>query len=292
MESLLYIQGSEVSPLTPLFLVHAISGLALPYLSLGSLANDNDDGDDDRLVYGISSPIYGNKNYRLPSTLDEVARQYISLIKREVQPEGPYLLGGWSLGGVIALKMAELLEAWGETVLHVVMIDSPNPENYPSFLNRAEHDDIASMTYERVAHGINAPGVTLDDDAGSSSDSQEDEEDDDLALSNLLPRMRRHIHNGLHMICTVRRNYFFPEYCDIPVTLVKCSSLTRPVPSLRAVRKDFLLKTFRDDLMGWQPTRFERFQTVKFKAQHDSAFDKAHVGDLTGILRNVLADIA
>lgn len=291
MDSMLYIQGNEASPLTPLFLVHAISGLALPYLGLNSLTNDNDQDDQHRLVYGISSPIYGNKNYRLPPSLDEVARQYISLIKREVQPKGPYLLGGWSLGGLIALKMAGILEAQGETVLHVIMIDSPNPENYPSFIDRAEHDSITSMTYNRVSNGINAPGMPFDDDNGSSSDSQDDD-DDDFSLANMLPRMRKHIHNGLQMLGTVKGNSFLSDRCQIPITLIKCSSLSRPMPTLRDIRKEFLLKTFRDELMGWQPAEFEHFRTVAFRAQHDSAFDKAHVGELTGILKAILTRVS
>ncbi len=150
METLLHLQGSKTSPFTPLFLIHAVSGLALPYLGLGSLTGEDFGGDEGRAVYGISSPIYRTRDYRLPTSLEDVARQYVSVIQREVQPEGPYLLGGWSLGGMIALKMASILEARGETVLHVIMIDSANPENYPAFVNRAEHEKITTLTYNKV----------------------------------------------------------------------------------------------------------------------------------------------
>lgn len=296
METILHIQGSEASPLTPLFLVHAVSGLALPYLSLGRLTEDSDGGEEEgRAVYGISSPVYSSGSYRLPPSIDDVATQYISLIQREVQPKGPYLLGGWSLGGMIALRMAAILETRGERVLHVIMIDSPNPENYPSFVDRAEHDKIVSITYNKVVSRINVPPNLLNDDnSGSSSESAEEQEedDDDISLATMLLRMRKHIYNGVHMISNVSSSNFLPDRCHIPITLVKCTSLSRPSPILRDARKDYVQKTFRDERLGWPSAKFEHFRTVKFKAQHDSAFDRAHVGELTGILRGVLARVA
>ena len=292
MDSILHIQGSDASSLTPLFLVHAISGLALPYLGLDSLTEDSEDDNEGRAVYGISSPIYGSKSYRLPVSIDDVAAQYISLIQREVRPEGPYLLGGWSLGGMIALKMASILEAQGETVVHVIMIDSPNPENYPSFVDHAEHDKITSLTYNKVVSRINVPNVLNADDDSSSSSESTDDEDDDFSLATMLLRIRKHIYNGVHMVSNESSNGFLPDRCRAPITLVKCTSLSRPSPTLRDVRKDFVQKSFRDERMGWQLARFDRFRTVKFRAQHDCAFDRAHVGELAGILRGILIKVA
>jgi thioesterase domain-containing protein len=44
-----------------------------------------------------------------------------------VQPHGPYLLGGYCLGGIIALEMARQLSTAGEKVGLVVMLDTYNP---------------------------------------------------------------------------------------------------------------------------------------------------------------------
>ncbi|MEY8840607.1 thioesterase domain-containing protein, partial [Cribrihabitans sp. XS_ASV171] len=46
---------------------------------------------------------------------------------RQVQPEGPYMLGGYSGGGITAFEMAHQLEAAGESVAVVAMIDTPLP---------------------------------------------------------------------------------------------------------------------------------------------------------------------
>ena len=295
MDTLVHLQGDEDSNLTPLFLIHAVSGLALPYLGLGPLsAADSDEADELRAIYGISSPVYSSKSYRLPSSVDEVARQYISLIKKEVQSHGPYLLGGWSLGGVIALKMASILEAQGETVLHVIMIDSANPEHYPSFVDRAEHEHITSLTYNNIAGRMKIPASLDEDDSSTSSESLEDDDDDDdeFNLVTMLPRMRRHIHNGVNMIASVYRKQFLTEPDQAATTLVKCSSPSHPSPKLRDFRKDFVQKCFHDECMGWQPAKFRDFRTVRFAGQHDSAFDKKHVGELTRILRSIVAGLA
>jgi thioesterase domain-containing protein len=46
---------------------------------------------------------------------------------RQVQPHGPYLLGGFSGGGLIAWEIARQLEAAGEEVPLVVLLDTPLP---------------------------------------------------------------------------------------------------------------------------------------------------------------------
>jgi thioesterase domain-containing protein len=55
-----------------------------------------------------------------------MAAAYLEEIK-SVQPEGPYRLGGWSLGGAIAYEMASQLAARGERVASLVLVDAELP---------------------------------------------------------------------------------------------------------------------------------------------------------------------
>lgn len=55
---------------------------------------------------------------------EDMARDYLEEI-RKVQPEGPYLLGGFSGGGITAFEMAQQLEAAGEKAAAVVLLDTP-----------------------------------------------------------------------------------------------------------------------------------------------------------------------
>lgn len=60
----------------------------------------------------------------------EAARDYIEEL-RQIQPAGPYLIGGFSGGGLTAYEMARQLRAAGEEVAMLVMLDTPLPLREP-----------------------------------------------------------------------------------------------------------------------------------------------------------------
>ena len=79
-------------------------------------------------IFQRRRPIYCIESYNIYSdhiidSLEELARKYIQEIKC-IQSSGPYSLGGWSLGGVIAYEMARQLEQEGESVPAIYMLDS------------------------------------------------------------------------------------------------------------------------------------------------------------------------
>jgi thioesterase domain-containing protein len=61
---------------------------------------------------------------------------------RAVQPLGPYHLGGWSLGGVVAFEMARQLTADGADVSMLALIDSPSPS---AFTGTGRDDDLSQL---------------------------------------------------------------------------------------------------------------------------------------------------
>ncbi|MGB7363993.1 MAG: thioesterase domain-containing protein, partial [Rhodococcus sp. (in: high G+C Gram-positive bacteria)] len=73
-------------------------------------------------IYGLQSPAL-TLDEPLPESLFDVAERYVGEI-RTVQPEGPYRLLGWSLGGTIAHAIATSLRASGESVEMLAMLDS------------------------------------------------------------------------------------------------------------------------------------------------------------------------
>jgi thioesterase domain-containing protein len=60
-----------------------------------------------------------------------MAARYIAAI-RVVQPEGPYLLGGWSFGGIVAFEMAQQFLRQGESVSMLAIIDVGTPHAIPT----------------------------------------------------------------------------------------------------------------------------------------------------------------
>jgi thioesterase domain-containing protein len=77
---------------------------------------------------GPGQPFYALQPVELPEarhspTIEAVAARYVALI-RAVDPEGPYLLGGYCNGGVIAYEMARQLIAQGSQVNMLFLIDA------------------------------------------------------------------------------------------------------------------------------------------------------------------------
>ncbi|MFD6883970.1 amino acid adenylation domain-containing protein, partial [Rhodococcus sp. NPDC060084] len=99
----------------PLFCIHSMYGLAWTYSGLTGFV-------DDRPLYGIQTRALSDNDY-LPGTIAEMADDYLREI-RTAQPEGPYNLMGWSLGGVVAHEVAVKLQKQGEFVESLVMLDS------------------------------------------------------------------------------------------------------------------------------------------------------------------------
>jgi len=103
---------------TPLFLVHAAEGNVLLYRSLASYLGE------DQPVYGLQSAGLDGKS-RIDGRFENVARRYAHEI-RQVQPHGPYMLGGYCLGGTIAMEIGRQLIEAGETVGLLAMFENFN----------------------------------------------------------------------------------------------------------------------------------------------------------------------
>lgn len=290
MESLFHIQGDASSDLSPLFLIHAVSGFALPFLALGPMSADTPS--TSRPVYGLSCPTYQYKSYILPHSLDEVAHEYVARIQSE-RSHGPYVLGGWSMGGMIAVRMAAILEEQGEEVLHLLLIDSANPQGCPQYVDESERSAVGEWTYNAYSKRTGLPGLEAMAGEQESSDYGSDgsggqEDDDEVDILEYLPRMKEHIYNSWDMINRAGQADDLATGLASPVTLIKCTSLATPPPGMSEERKRAIRHRFEDDRAGWT---MEKLKAIPVDAQHDDVFDGEHIGVVTDILRGVLEGI-
>ena len=100
------------------FCVHGAGGNVLLYRDLAArLGNDYP-------FYGLQSRGLDGKSTPL-TTVAEMATAYLEEIRR-FQPQGPYHLGGYCLGGTIALEIAGLLRQQGEEVALLALLDTYN----------------------------------------------------------------------------------------------------------------------------------------------------------------------
>ncbi|SDJ42953.1 amino acid adenylation domain-containing protein [Lentzea albidocapillata subsp. violacea] len=130
---------------TPLFCVHPAAGIGWVYSGL---------------LRGVDRPVYALQARSLtaqaPGSVAEMAADYVARV-REVQPEGPYHLLGWSFGGVVAHEMAVLLQEQGAEVALLTLLDAypvraddPGPDAMLASLGHGDRGELTGFTAEQV----------------------------------------------------------------------------------------------------------------------------------------------
>ena len=106
-------------PNSTLFCVHPLGGGISPYLSFAESIVD------EASVYGFTLWDQTGRSIVVDS-IPKIARSYIEQMM-DLQKDGPYLLSGWSSGGIIAHEMACQLSDKGKTVDMLAIIDAYPP---------------------------------------------------------------------------------------------------------------------------------------------------------------------
>jgi len=114
--SLVPISTTGAKP--PLFVVHGAGGNVLFLWTLARALGG------DRPVWGFQA--HGINGSEMPDpTIETMATRYVTELR--AAHDGPYILGGYSGGGIVAFEMARQLRAAGERVDRLVLFDSPLP---------------------------------------------------------------------------------------------------------------------------------------------------------------------
>jgi len=154
----------------PFFCMHAESGQILIYRELAQLLGS------DQPVYALQAQ--GLDGRCAPhNTIEAMATHYLDEI-RTVQPEGPYFLGGFCLGAVIAFQMAHQLHERGERAALLAALDASGPRfkkslwDYVYFAMQALRTNPMGLTRYLIStrllpQPVVVPGAA-DDDAASS----------------------------------------------------------------------------------------------------------------------------
>lgn len=110
--------GSKI----PLFLIHGGGMNILLFRSI------TEHFDADQPVYGLQALGFSHKT-DIPATIEEIAARYVNDILK-VNPDGPYALAGYSLGGFMAFEMAKQLTALGKEIKFLGVMDTYAGNNY------------------------------------------------------------------------------------------------------------------------------------------------------------------
>ena len=161
------------SPLVPLgrgegkrsfFCVHPVGGSVLCYAELARALGP------DQPFHGLQAPGLDGEQPPL-DTIQALAEVHVAAV-RAVQPRGPYLLGGWSMGGNIALEMAQQLQRQGEQVDLLVVIDgyAGNPEGP---LPAEEAAAVMTALFARDLAAISGEGPVMPDESLAAMEPDE-----------------------------------------------------------------------------------------------------------------------
>lgn len=127
---LVAIQPSGWRP--PFFCFHGAGGNVLSYRKLAYFLGG------DQPVYGLQSQGLDGTTPPL-TTIEQMATLYVKHI-RKVQPHGPYLLGGYCMGGTLAYEAAQQLQAMGESIALLALLDTMNWHKVPlTISSRSSH---------------------------------------------------------------------------------------------------------------------------------------------------------
>jgi amino acid adenylation domain-containing protein len=118
--SLVAIQPGGSKP--PFFCVHGHDGQVLFYRELAQHLGT------DQPFYGLQA-VWPSDAQTQPNRVEDMAAHYLREVHK-VQPEGPYLLGGFCFGGRVAFEMAQQLRAEGQPVALLALFDAYAPGCY------------------------------------------------------------------------------------------------------------------------------------------------------------------
>lgn len=153
------LRAGDAPDAPTLFLFHPAGGTTAVYQPLADLLPDD-------------VTVIGFERIDHLSTIEEKAAHYLATV-REMQPSGPYRLGGWSLGGCLAYDAARQLRAAGEEVEVVVMIDTILPDHS---LVDDEQEAIRGRFERFVEYLESTYEVSLDLDVDALMELPEDEQ--------------------------------------------------------------------------------------------------------------------
>jgi amino acid adenylation domain-containing protein len=159
---LVSIQAHGTRP--PFFCVHPIGGEVLCFYHLSRALGQ------DQPFYGLQAAGLKHPSEGVLS-ISDMAAQYLVAI-REVAPEGPYLLGGYSFGCTVALEMAHELRRAGEQVALVALIDGGAPGNAEKVDSLEDAISVAQWLRQQAREAGAELSISFDEIRRRPSDAQ------------------------------------------------------------------------------------------------------------------------
>lgn len=171
----------------------------------------------DRPVYGLQARgLFGDQEPH--DSIEAMAAGNLAELRR-LQPHGPYLLGGFSGGGLVAYEMAQQLLEAGEEVEQLIMLDTPLPTQPPITVLDRLSMKLQDLKRDRSSFISKWIGnrrrwkERVDARAGVEQQSEPSEEANNIAIENAfrgaLPKYKVRIYPGKVLLLRPRLNILY-----------------------------------------------------------------------------------
>ncbi|HYN87102.1 MAG TPA: alpha/beta fold hydrolase, partial [Ardenticatenaceae bacterium] len=266
----------------PLFCVHPLGGDPLCYYRLARELGS------DRPFYGLQARPVDGRAAAPRTTIEEMAAEYLEVV-RSVQPAGPYLLAGWSFGGLVAFEMAQQLTRAGEEVALLALLDqevSPGDE--------AAEVDTAAIVADILLYLTRSQGRTLELDVDALRSLPLDDQlargleilgSTEALGAQLDVSLLRGLAMGWSSRATAYERYKVSPYPG-RITLLRASSVDlvtlREVP---AQRRQILVSP----TLGWETVAAGGLEVHAVPGSHQTLIEAPHVETVAEILGACIA---
>ncbi|HKX27258.1 MAG TPA: amino acid adenylation domain-containing protein, partial [Blastocatellia bacterium] len=253
----------------PLFFVHPAGGNVICYMGLARCLGS------DRPFHAFQTPALDEDGVSYDS-IEEMAARYIAAL-RATQPEGPYLLGGWSLGGIVAYEMAQQLVAQGQNVSQLLLLDSTTLNSEEEWIE--EDEATALMNLLTGEWGISSERLPR-----FRSDEQIDSALKQAIGAKILPPDFE-VEQARSLLKVYRANVraarrYVPQVYPGTVTLFKASEPPARSPVADLSHRDLATKMFQDPAMGWKHLALGEVRIIEVPGDHQTMMSPPHVETL------------
>ena len=244
------------------FVVHAALGTAATYSRLAHLI-----GDKVKVHAFLARGLEGETQPL--GSIESMAAHYIEDMLSE-QPEGPYVLGGWSMGGLVAYEMARQLKADHKEVAFLGLFDTPKPV----WVHRAVPQKSSALLRAFALHlGISAEIEAADEYSG---------------LNEILGKL--HAANAHAAMNGTELANMFKVFSS------NVKAATRYTPQeyygkLHIFAAEQTIESGQHPDLGWSPLA-DLIDTCKIPGNHFSIFSEPNVTTLAAQLRPLLEEAA